>query len=212
MNMACKTACVERNVAHLILPDEVQTKPSQAEAGGPLGRAASRQVSPPEEALAAAVEMIRRAERPMITVRPLAAGVGADHGCTALRAEIAERWAIWRAEKASRRTDDNGLGLNAASLFAALGRHIDDDAVICVDVGSNTCSFGRYFEVGYQDVLTSGSLGSIGFGQYAMEMTAAVKHDMNITHVLMNNFEPGKISKEQRAASFDVWQTDALLV
>jgi thiamine pyrophosphate-dependent acetolactate synthase large subunit-like protein/nitrite reductase/ring-hydroxylating ferredoxin subunit len=343
MNMACKTACVERNVAHLILPDEVQTEPSQAEAGGPLGRVASRQVSPPEEALAAAVEMIRGAERPMIivghgargdmdaitalaerlgtpiattfkgkgaisdhhelgcgvlgrsgtpiaswfmnesdllivfgasfanhtgiaeykpiiqvdfdpmalgrfhsvevpvlghgavTARLLAERVGTDHGCTDLRAEIVERWAIWRAEKASRRTDDNGLGLNAASLFDALGRHIDDDAVICVDVGNNTYSFGRYFEVGHQDVLMSGYLGSIGFGfpaamgawaavgehrqivgvsgdagfgQYAMEMTTAVKYNMNITHVLMNNSELGKISKEQRAASLAVWQTD----
>ena len=40
-----------------------------------------------------------------------------------------------------------------------------------------------------------------------MEMTTAVKYGMNITHVLMNNSELGKISKEQRAADFDVWQT-----
>jgi pyruvate oxidase len=31
---------------------------------------------------------------------------------------------------------------------------------------------------------------------------------MNVTHVLMNNAELGKISKEQRAASLDVWQTN----
>ena len=49
--------------------------------------------------------------------------------------------------------------------------------------------------------------GDGGFGQYAMEMTTAVKYGMNITHVLMNNSELGKISKEQRAADFDVWQT-----
>ena len=30
---------------------------------------------------------------------------------------------------------------------------------------------------------------------------------MNITHVLLNNSELGKISKEQRAAEWDVWQT-----
>ena len=46
-----------------------------------------------------------------------------------------------------------------------------------------------------------------GFGQYAMELTTAVKYGMNITHVVMNNDELGKISKEQRAADFDVWQT-----
>lgn len=30
---------------------------------------------------------------------------------------------------------------------------------------------------------------------------------MNITHVLLNNRELGKISKEQRAGGWDVWQT-----
>jgi len=40
-----------------------------------------------------------------------------------------------------------------------------------------------------------------------MELTTAVKYEMNITHVMMNNGELGKISKEQRAAHWDVWQT-----
>jgi thiamine pyrophosphate-dependent acetolactate synthase large subunit-like protein len=30
---------------------------------------------------------------------------------------------------------------------------------------------------------------------------------MNLTHVLLNNSELAKISKEQRAAKYDVWQT-----
>ena len=30
---------------------------------------------------------------------------------------------------------------------------------------------------------------------------------MNITHVLMNNGELGKISKEQRAGNWEAWQT-----
>jgi ABC-type multidrug transport system ATPase subunit len=34
--------------------------------------------------------------------------------------EIAERWAIWRAEKASRANDDNGRGVNSAAIFASL--------------------------------------------------------------------------------------------
>jgi thiamine pyrophosphate-dependent acetolactate synthase large subunit-like protein len=102
-------------------------------------------------------------------------------------------------------------------------------------VGNNAYSFGRYFEVsGGQDVLMSGYLGSIGFalpaalgawaavgksrpvvsvsgdggfGQYAMELTTAVKYGMNLTHVLLNNGELGKISKEQRAGEWQVWQT-----
>ena len=149
-------------------------------------------------------------------------------------AEVAERWALWRAEKASRVADDRGRGVNSAAIFDSLGRLAPADAVICVDVGNNTYSFGRYFEVQGQSVLMSGYLGSIGFGfpaamgawaavggersvlavtgdggfgQYAMELTTAVKYGMDITHVLLNNGELGKITKEQLAGQFGVWHT-----
>ena len=39
------------------------------------------------------------------------------------------------------------------------------------------------------------------------ELLTAVKHGMNITHVLLNNGQLGKLSKEQRAGDWDVWQT-----
>ncbi len=153
--------------------------------------------------------------------------------------EIAERWAIWRKEKERRLGDDRGKGINAASLFAALTNVAPANAVMPVDVGNNTYSFGRYFEPCGQRILMSGYLGSIGFGfpaamgawaatqdfeeyrdrkvisisgdggfgQYAMEFTTAVKYNMDITHVLMNNCELGKISKEQRSGEWPVWQT-----
>ncbi|MEL6955546.1 MAG: thiamine pyrophosphate-dependent enzyme [Pseudomonadota bacterium] len=157
-----------------------------------------------------------------------------------LRNEVAERWRLWQSEKASRREEDRGKGVSAAALFDALTRHAPADAILPVDVGNNTYSFGRYFEPsGEQRVLMSGYLGSIGFafpaamgawaatledgpfkgrkvisvsgdggfGQYAMEFTTAVKYGMNITHILMNNAELGKITKEQKAAEFPVWQT-----
>ncbi|MEO1062233.1 MAG: thiamine pyrophosphate-binding protein [Actinomycetota bacterium] len=150
------------------------------------------------------------------------------------RPEVAERWAIWRAEKSRRQEDDRGEGISAAALFESLTRVVPADAVMPVDVGNNTYSFGRYFEVDRQAVIMSGYLGSIGFGfpaamgawaavggrrkvvsvsgdggfgQYAMEVTTAVRHDMDVTHVLMVNGELGKISKEQRSAELDVWQT-----
>lgn len=147
--------------------------------------------------------------------------------------DVAARWQIWRAEKASRVTDDRGNGVSAAAIFAAMGRHVPDDAIIAVDVGNNTYSFGRYFEVTEQQVLMSGYLGSIGFGypaaigaacaaperrvfavtgdggfgQYLAEVTTAVKYGLPIVHVLLDNGELGKISKEQRAEEMDVWQT-----
>jgi len=49
--------------------------------------------------------------------------------------------------------------------------------------------------------------GDGGFAQYMAEYTTAVKYGMDITHVLLNNSELGKISKEQRTADYDVWQT-----
>ena len=160
-----------------------------------------------------------------------------------LTKEIAERWALWRAEKSRRVAEDRGKGISAAALFAALTKHAPEDAILPVDVGNNTYSFGRYFEPsGKQRVLMSGYLGSIGFafpaamgawaatqdrdaykgrkiisisgdggfGQYAMEFTTAVKYNMNICHILMNNSQLGKITKEQRAGEFPVWQTDLI--
>ena len=49
--------------------------------------------------------------------------------------------------------------------------------------------------------------GDGGFGQYLGDFTTAVKYGMNITHVLLRNEELGKISKEQRAGNWEVWQT-----
>ena len=49
--------------------------------------------------------------------------------------------------------------------------------------------------------------GDGGFGQYMGEFTTAVSYGMNITHVLLNNSQLGKISKEQRAGGWPVWQT-----
>jgi len=50
--------------------------------------------------------------------------------------------------------------------------------------------------------------GDGGFGQYPMEFTTAVKYGMDVTHILLHNGELGKISKEQRAGEWPVWETD----
>lgn len=80
------------------------------------------------------------------------------------RGDVAARWAIWRAEKKRRLSDDHGRGIGSAKVFAALAQHCPADAVISVDVGNHAYSFGRYFESAGQPVLMSGYLGSIGFG------------------------------------------------
>jgi thiamine pyrophosphate-dependent acetolactate synthase large subunit-like protein/nitrite reductase/ring-hydroxylating ferredoxin subunit len=343
MTLALKHAVVGREVAHVVLPDEVQVRPSSQPASRPTGRVADPRIAPPEPDLARAVALVSRSRRPVIVVgygarfdmpevvalaeelgapvlttfkakgqisdrHPLGAGVlgrsgtpvaswlmnesdlllvfGAsfsnhtgiadykpivqvdfepmalgrfhpvtvpllghvgvtaarlldalDDGASAerddQRVDVADRWAIWRAEKERRALDDRGHGVGSAAVFAALTDTVADDAVIAVDVGNNTYSFGRYFECTRQSVLMSGYLGSIGFGfpaamgawaaapdrqivavtgdggfgQYLGELTTAVKYGMDITHVLLNNSMLGKITKEQRAAELDVWQT-----
>ncbi|MGX6647874.1 thiamine pyrophosphate-dependent enzyme [Maricaulaceae bacterium MS644] len=348
MSLACKNAIVQRDVAHLIFPDDVSKAASDAEPRGPQGRLANLETAPAQETLESAVAMIAKAKRPLIIVgygarhamdqigalaeelncpvattfkgkgqipdtHALAAGVLGRSGTpvasrfmnecdlilalgssfsnhtgispgkpiiqvefeamqvgkfhpvalpllgevrrttgilrTLLRAasistvdqrgEVAERWRIWREEKARRLTEDRGRGLSASVVFDALTRAAPSDAVIAVDVGNNAYSFGRYFEPCGQSVLLSGYLGSIGFAfpaamgawaatkdfdalngrkviavagdggfaQYAMEFTTAVRHGMNITLVLLNNEELGKISKEQRGEELPVYQT-----
>ncbi|GJL54953.1 MAG: pyruvate oxidase [Nitrospirales bacterium] len=349
MALACKNAIVQRDVAHLIFPDNVQTIPAdeRGNISKPAGRMPNFDVTPSEESIGEAVTLLSKAKRPIIIVgygardsmpdiialaerlhtpvlttfkgkgllpdsHTLAAGVlgrsgtpiaswfmnecdviltfgssfsnhtgierskpiiqvdfeamalGKFHpvtvpilgeiGVTARqilkhlpetttvtdqRAEVQERWGIWREEKESRTRDDRSKGLNSASIFAALTRKAPSDAVIAVDVGNNTYSFGRYFECAEQHVLMSGYLGSIGFafpaamgawaatqdfkafrgrkvisisgdggfGQYLAEFTTAVKYGMDITHILLNNSQLGKITKEQRAGEWEVWQT-----
>jgi thiamine pyrophosphate-dependent acetolactate synthase large subunit-like protein/nitrite reductase/ring-hydroxylating ferredoxin subunit len=256
MNLACKNAIVERDVAHLIFPDDVQTLPAgDAEpTAGPDGRVAISSIAPDAGLVDEIVNRLEAASRPIIIVgygalegmpevialaeklnapvlttfkgkgqipdhHPLAAGVlgrsgtpvaswfmnecdlilafgssfsnhtgitpkkpiiqvdfdrmtlgkfhkvdlpvWGDIGRTAQlvnaglsdtvratdqRDELAERWAIWRAEKDSRLGDDLGKGVNSATIFHTLSQLVPEDAIIAVDVGNNTYSFGRYFE------------------------------------------------------------------
>ena len=150
------------------------------------------------------------------------------------KGEIAERWNIWKTEKEKRLTEISENGLSSISVFEAMNALAPKDAVMCVDVGNNAYSFGRYFEPDQQDFLMSGYLGSIGFAlpaaigawaavgntrpvvavagdgglcQYLAEITTLVKYNMPVKLIVLNNHELGKISKEQRAGEFDVWKT-----
>lgn len=79
--------------------------------------------------------------------------------------ELAERWAIWRKEKAGRLSEEGTHGIHSYAIFDVLGRLVPEDTIFAVDVGNNTYSFGRYLETkGTQRVLMSGYLGSIGYG------------------------------------------------
>ena len=148
--------------------------------------------------------------------------------------EIADRWKIWKEEKQKRMLETSDNGISSIAVFETMNKLTPEDAVMCVDVGNNAYSFGRYFEPTNQDFLMSGYLGSIGFAlpaaigawtavegkrpvvavagdgglcQYLAEITTLVKYNMDVKLIVVNNHELGKISKEQRAGEFDVWKT-----
>ena len=150
-----------------------------------------------------------------------------------LRAWLANRWEWWRERKLSRREVDVDGRLTSAAVFEDLGSQIPHDAVVALDVGNTTYSFGRYFEADGQRIVMSGWLGSIGyalpgaigaaaaypdltivaiagdggFGQYAMELSTVAKYELNIKVVLLVNDELGKITAEQQLADTHVWAT-----
>jgi thiamine pyrophosphate-dependent acetolactate synthase large subunit-like protein len=150
------------------------------------------------------------------------------------RKEVPARWDIWKAEKKKRLLETSDNGISSIAVFETMNKLTPENAVMCVDVGNNAYSFGRYFEPKNQDFLMSGYLGSIGFAlpaaigawaavgdskpviavagdgglcQYLAEITTLVKYDMPVKLIVLNNHELGKISKEQRAGEFDVWKT-----
>ncbi len=153
------------------------------------------------------------------------------------RDELKQRWSIWKKEKAKRLGEEHKNGVNAAIVFDALTKFAPANAVMCVDVGNNAYSFGRYFESKAQDFLMSGYLGSIGFAlpaglgawaatrgtrpvivvagdggfaQYMAELTTSVKYGMNLKVIVLNNNQLGKITKEQRSAGLDKFATDLI--
>ncbi|UOY07564.1 thiamine pyrophosphate-binding protein [Muricauda sp. SCSIO 64092] len=148
--------------------------------------------------------------------------------------EIAERWKIWHEEKKRRLKETSNKGISSIAVFDAMNQLAPENAVMCVDVGNNAYSFGRYFESKAHDFIMSGYLGSIGFAlpaaigawsavkdsrpvvavagdgglcQYLAEITTLVKYGMAVKLIVLNNHELGKISKEQRAGELEVWKT-----
>ncbi len=150
-----------------------------------------------------------------------------------LREWLETRKAWWNERKRSRLGLDRDGRLTSAAIFTALERHIPHDAIVALDVGNSTYSFGRYFQANGQRVAMSGWLGSIGyalpaaigaaaaypektivgiagdggFGQYALELATVALHDLNVKMLVLSNDELGKITAEQQLANTHVWAT-----
>ncbi len=65
MNLACKSAILNRGVSQLIFPDEVPKLPAAegAGAGSPDGRVSAREIAPPAASLDAAVALLEKSKR-----------------------------------------------------------------------------------------------------------------------------------------------------
>ena len=69
MNLACKSAILNRGVSHLIFPDEVQNlRVGGTEPSGHEGRITPLEITPPAQSLDKAVELLRGSKRPVIIV------------------------------------------------------------------------------------------------------------------------------------------------
>lgn len=169
-----------------------------------------------------------------VTVNQLLEACGPGILTVDQRPELAARWQIWNEEKQKRLQEDRGKGISSMAVFDTLSSLAPGNAVMCVDVGNNAYSLGRYFVSVNHRFLMSGYLGSIGFAfpaamgawaatrgshpliavagdggfaQYMAELTTSVKYGMNIKVILLNNDELGKITKEQLSGGFRQFAT-----
>lgn len=85
MSLVIKHALLQRDVSHLIFPDEIQTLPAEnAKASSPQGRITPLQIAPPPDSLEQALDLLKKSQRPAIIV-----GHGARFSMNAIT-ELAE--------------------------------------------------------------------------------------------------------------------------
>jgi len=265
MTQALKHALIKREVSHITFPDEVQftPKPAEEEAQTPEGRITPFTISPPQQELEKAVNLISQSKRPVIIV-----GHGARYSMTQIT-QMAEKMnspVITTFKGKGLIADSHPLGcgvlgrsgtpiaswfMNESDMLIVFGSsfsnhtgitpkkpiiHIDFDPMALskfhkVEVAlwgeiGVTCTLleqtlkGKMKTIGFALPAAMGAWAAVkdtrpvwslsgdgGLGQYLAEISTLVKYNMPIKHILINNSELGKISKEQRNSKLDVWQT-----
>jgi len=127
-----------------------------------------------------------------------------------------------------------GAPMRAPFIFKVLREVIDPDAIIAIDVGDNGFWFGRNFLMEWQTLLMSGYLATMGFslpagvaaklaspdrqvvcitgdGGFAQVMgdfLTAVRNDLDITMIILNNSELAMISMEQMIEGYPTFATE----
>lgn len=138
------------------------------------------------------------------------------------RAEIQEARAEWHAELERRVTGDGAAALHPGEVVEALGQHLEDDAILCLDVGDNTFWVSSGLKARRVTPLVSGHWRSMGFalpaayaarlvdrkrqvvavtgdgglGEVLAEFTTSVQHELPVLCLVFRN---GSYAEEKHA-------------
>ena len=155
-----------------------------------------------------------------------------ERGIQKWLAAIKKEWDLQRDKEA----DSSEVPLRPPFIMKVLTDVIPPDAVISLDVGENQWWFGRNFRMKQQRFAMSGYLASMGFGLpgaiaakiaypgrtvfcitgdggFSMAMAdfvTAVKYDLPIVVVVLNNHQLGMIQVEQMMEHYPNYATDLL--
>jgi pyruvate oxidase len=139
----------------------------------------------------------------------------------------------WDAQR-DREADPEAVPLRPPYIMKVLSETVPDDAIIAVDVGENQWWFGRNFRIKRQRFTMSGYLATMGYGfpaaiagqlaypekkvicitgdgGFAMAMAdfvTAVKYQLPIVVVVLNNGQLGMIQVEQMVEHYPNFATD----
>ena len=151
----------------------------------------------------------------------------------AVRQWLAEQKQAW-SDRLDREADPEAVPIRPPYIMKVLSETLPEDAVVSLDVGENQWWFGRNFRMKRQRFAMSGYLGTMGFGLpgaiaaklaypdatvvcitgdggFSMVMAdfaTAVKYDLPIVVVVLNNHELAMIREEQREANYPPYGTD----
>jgi pyruvate oxidase len=149
--------------------------------------------------------------------------------------EIAEMKKKWLAQL-HKEADPTATPLRPPFIMKVLSDILPEDAIISIDVGENGWWFGRNFQMKHQRFVMSGYLGTMGFGfpgalaaklafpqntvvcitgdgGFSMAMAdfvTAVKYDLPMIVIVLNNKQLGMIQVEQKMEGYQNFGTDLL--
>ncbi len=153
----------------------------------------------------------------------------------AIRRRLTEMKRAW-SERLAAEADPEARPVRPPYIMQVLSEALPEDAVIAIDVGDNGWWFGRNFRMKRQKFVMSGYLGTMGFGLpgaiaaklaypdrtavcitgdggFSMVMgdfVTAVKYDLPVVVVILNNHELAMIREEQREAHYPAYAVDLL--